>query len=318
MASRPPSLLIPALPGPSLGTAYQAPSTPLKVKSNLCLLAPFFFCALHFSFALMSLHSFLCIFGFFSFFLFFFFYIFSLCFLDTHLFLCASDLLLLSFSPPPPHYLHASLLPYCLAKAKQILLILYMEQGRGMCINICVLTFPCYCGLVNFSGTLPPPQRKIVAADTLQSLSCTCFPHEFPLMKFKVLISTCYPLCVWGWKCKIDVWHKQTRHSRNTQQRAHTTGAIDRWATSNSWGCLSGFWLQWEQYLIGTGRVVDCCPRWHWRSRGKKSLFLCLPVSCLHCFFLLISETSVSAVQLNGVTRVLEQQQYLSVIVLRM
>lgn len=96
MASRPPSLLIPALPGPSLGTAYQAPSTPLKVKSNLCLVAPFFFFAFSiFLLPFMSLHSFPCALGFFSF---FFLHIFALCFLNSHLFLCASDLLLRS--PP--------------------------------------------------------------------------------------------------------------------------------------------------------------------------------------------------------------------------
>lgn len=161
MALRPPSLLIPALPGPSLGTAYQAPSTPLKVKSNLCLVAPpsffFFFAFSVFLLPFMSLHSFLSAFGFFSFF-FFTFLLFAFSILTSSY---VHQISSCNCSHLPHHFICTR--PYSLIawrKWKQILLILYMEQERGMCINICILTFLCYCGLVNFSGTLLPPQRQ--------------------------------------------------------------------------------------------------------------------------------------------------------------
>lgn len=186
MASKQSSLLILALAGPSHGTAYPELSTPMKVKTNLCLMA-FLFVSSIFLLPFFPWQSFLLA-CFFLFILSIFF--FFLTFVSIHLLLSASVLPHISFTSPislsvclyiTPCSLFLS--PHYLVKVKtHIIDTVYRARARNV-HKYLHKTFLYHCGLVIFSGTSAHPLKNVchwhIAQLSIQP-QMDVFPHESP------------------------------------------------------------------------------------------------------------------------------------------
>lgn len=154
-------LLILALTGLSHGMTYQKLSTPQKVKSNLCSVAPLF------ASSILPFYSFLCSFGF-SFFV--IFLSVSICLFFTssiftssylHQNLPSFYLPHLFINMPLHHFVYSLFLsPTYSAKVKTNTTdTVYGARERNV-HKYLHKTFPYSSGLVIFSSTLPPPKEK--------------------------------------------------------------------------------------------------------------------------------------------------------------